>query len=335
MEKRGIPPAGPAALLMAALLVAGSGIFPGKKPAPLPDLPAAGMASLLEPAESAQSFWAEAPLLMPPHSEEAQAPLPREEAPLYTGDSAGGSPDGAVYFKNQTDYDIDMSALLAQAPAVKLGDQGVQVLIMHTHGTEAYTPSEGHTYQATGDYRTTDRDCNMLAVGRRVAELLNQRGIETVHSETLNDYPAYNGSYTRALKDINAWLERYPSVNLVIDLHRDAIGTAGHYYKTAAQVDGQQTAQLMFVTGTDQGGLQHPNWRQNLSFQAQLHQRLNSRYPGIMRPMSIRKGRFNQHARTGSMLVEVGACGNTLEEALAAAEVFAGTLADFLLDGEN
>ena len=97
-------------------------------------------------------------------------------------------------------------------------------------------------------------------------------------------------------------------------------------------MDGQQTAQLMFVTGTDAGGLSHDHWRDNLAFQAQLHARLNSTYPGIMRPMSIRASRFNQHVRTGSMLVEVGACGNTLEEALAAAQIFANTLADALLE---
>ena len=99
-----------------------------------------------------------------------------------------------------------------------------------------------------------------------------------------------------------------------------------------AEVDGQQTAQLMFVTGTDAGGLTHDHWQDNLAFQAQLHDRLNSTYPGIMRPMSIRASRFNQHIRKGSMLVEVGACGNTLEEALAAARIFANTLADALLE---
>lgn len=118
----------------------------------------------------------------------------------------------------------------------------------------------------------------------------------------------------------------------MIDVHRDAIGTAGKYYKTIAKVDGQQTAQLMFVAGTDEGGLKHPDWRKNLTFQAQLQDRINGACPGMMRPISIRTGRFNQHVRLGSMLVEVGSCGNTLEEALAAAEVFARSLADALLE---
>ena len=211
------------------------------------------------------------------------------------------------------------------------GDR-VQVLVMHTHGTESYTPSPGHTYTATGEYRTTDSSANMLRVGQEICDLLNERGISTVHSTVLNDYPAYSGSYNRALKDIQAYVKRYPSIQLVIDVHRDAIASGGVYYKTVAEVDGVQTAQLMFVTGTDAGGLAHSSWRSNLTFQAQLHDRLNSRYPGIMRPMSIRASRFNQHVRVGSMLLEVGACGNTLDEALAAARLFADTLADTLLE---
>ena len=238
---------------------------------------------------------------------------------------------GTVYFKNETDYAIDMTSLLQKDSPVALGEEGVQVLIMHTHGTEAYTQSPGHAYVASGEYRTTDSSANMLRVGQEICDILNDRGISAVHSRTLNDYPAYNGSYNRALKDIQAHIQQYPTIRLVIDVHRDAIATGNTYYKTAAEVDGQQTAQLMFVTGTDAGGLTHDHWQDNLAFQAQLHDRLNSAYPGIMRPMSIRASRFNQHIRKGSMLVEVGACGNTLEEALAAAQIFANTLADTLL----
>ena len=252
--------------------------------------------------------------------------------PVFTPSPSAYQGTGTVYFKNETDYAIDMTFLLQKDSPVALGEQGVQVLIMHTHGTEAYTQSPGHAYVASGEYRTTDSSANMLRVGQEICDILNDRGISAVHSRTLNDYPAYNGSYNRALKDIQAHIQLYPTIQLVIDVHRDAIATGNTYYKTAAEVDGQQTAQLMFVTGTDAGGLTHDHWQDNLTFQAQLHARLNSTYPGIMRPMSIRASRFNQHVRTGSMLVEVGACGNTLEEALAAAQIFANTLADALLE---
>ena len=252
--------------------------------------------------------------------------------PVFTPSPSDYQGTGTVYFKNETDYAINMTSLLQKDSPVALGEEGVQVLIMHTHGTEAYTQSPDHTYAASGEYRTTDSSANMLRVGQEICDILNDRGISAVHSRTLNDYPAYNGSYNRALKDIQAHIQQYPTIQLVIDVHRDAIATGNTYYKTAAEVDGQQTAQLMFVTGTDAGGLTHDHWQDNLAFQAQLHDRLNSAYPGIMRPMSIRASRFNQHIRKGSMLVEVGACGNTLEEALAAAQIFANTLADALLE---
>ena len=252
--------------------------------------------------------------------------------PVFTPSPSDYQGTGTVYFKNETDYAINMTSLLQKDSPVALGEEGVQVLIMHTHGTEAYTQSPGHAYVASGEYRTTDSSANMLRVGQEICDILNDRGVSAVHSRTLNDYPAYNGSYNRALKDIQAHIQQYPTIQLVIDVHRDAIATGNTYYKTAAEVDGQQTAQLMFVTGTDAGGLTHDHWQDNLAFQAQLHDRLNSTYPGIMRPMSIRASRFNQHIRKGSMLVEVGACGNTLEEALAAAQIFANALADALLE---
>ncbi|MBR5537719.1 MAG: stage II sporulation protein P [Clostridia bacterium] len=316
----------PLPLLLCGLLVILLRFFPGPADTAMPDLPAADEpAAIPLPREE-----------VPVRESAALAPLPTQPAaapiqPVYVADVAEYRSGGPIYYKNETDYAIDLPSLLRRDSPVTLGGEGVQVLIMHTHGTEAYTPSEAHPYTPSGEYRTTDSDANMLRVGREIADILNSRGVAAVHSTTLNDYPAYNGSYNRALKDIQHYVAQYPTVRLVIDVHRDAIAAGDSYYKTAAEVDGQQTAQLMFVTGTDAGGLSHPDWRDNLTFQAQLHDRLNSLYPGIMRPMSIRASRFNQHVRTGSMLVEVGACGNTLEEALAAARIFADTLADVLL----
>jgi len=317
----------PVGLLLCALLMAAVRFLPMPHPTAV-DVPASdepGAFPLpLEDVSLPLSQSADLPVLQTAPIVEAQ--------PVFTPSPAEHQGSGTVYFKNETDYAIDMPAILQQARPVQLGDEGVQVLIMHTHGTESYTASPAYPYTATGEYRTTDSRANMLRVGQEICDILNRRGISSLHSTALNDYPAYNGSYNRALKDINAYVEQHPTIRLVIDVHRDAIATGSTYYKTAATVDGRQTAQLMFVTGTDAGGLTHSRWRDNLTFQAQLHDRLNSSYPGIMRPMSIRASRFNQHVRIGSMLVEVGACGNTLEEALAAAEIFANTLADTLLE---
>lgn len=315
----------PVAVLFGALVIALRLFFATAQPVadlPASDEPAAFPLPLVDFLPTAsESAAAAAPVI----------PIEQPQQPVFTPSPSDYQGTGTVYFKNETDYTIDMTSLLQKDSPVVLGEEGVQVLIMHTHGTESYTQSAGHTYAASGEYRTTDSSANMLRVGRTICDILNDRGISAVHSTTLNDYPAYSGSYNRALKDIQAYVKQYPSIQLVIDVHRDAIASGSTYYKTAAEVEGQQTAQLMFVTGTDAGGLTHDHWRDNLAFQAQLHDRLNSTYPGIMRPMSIRASRFNQHVRTGSMLVEVGACGNTLEEALAAAEIFANTLADTLL----
>ena len=325
VQRRGGRP--PVPVLCGLLIIALRLWFPGGGQA-LPDLPAADEPAAI-PLPAEEALVAESAAILPT-APPPQPILPQQ--PVYVADIREYHSSGTVYFKNETDYLIDIPSLLTGECPVTLGTEGVQVLIMHTHGTEAYTPSPAHPYTASGEYRTTDSDANMLRVGREMAAILNERGISTLHSTTLNDYPAYNGSYNRALKDIQQYVAEHPTIRLVIDVHRDAIATGNTYYKTAAEVDGQPTAQLMFVTGTDAGGLSHPNWQDNLAFQAGLHDRLNSRYPGIMRPMSIRASRFNQHIRAGSMLVEVGACGNTLEEALAAARIFANTLADLLLE---
>jgi len=313
-------------VLACGLLVIALRLFPAPLQQPV-DLPAADQPEAFPlPLENTLLSFSES--AVPDLTLLQQTPM--ESKPVFTPSPSDYQGTGTIYFKNETDYPVNLNNLLKQDCPVTLGSEGVQVLIMHTHGTEAYTPSAAHPYTASGEYRTTDSSANVLRVGEEICNILNQRGISALHSTTLNDYPAYNGSYNRALKDINHYVEANPSIQLIIDVHRDAIASGSTYYKTAAEVDGKQTAQLMFVTGTDAGGLTHDHWQENLTFQAQLHHRLNSACPGIMRPMSIRASRFNQHVRIGSMLLEVGACGNTLEEALAAAEIFANTLADTL-----
>lgn len=322
-----------AVMLAAAIMLPQRAAKPRPEPLPdLPDLPAADEPLAYElPDEElpettiVESVIPELTLLEnPPVQTAGETVVPV----VSDGKTSSG---GTVYFRNETKYTIDTDAMLKADCPVSLGKSGVQVLIMHTHGTEAYTKTRAEPYTESDSYRTTDKNHNMLRIGQEITDILNKRGISTVHSETLNDYPAYNGAYTRALRDIESYVKKYPSVRLVIDVHRDALSSGTTYYKTVANVDGKQTAQLLFVAGTNEGGLKHDNWKKNLTYQAQLHDLLNTRYPGIMRPMSIRKGRFNQHVRLGSMLLEVGTNGNTLEEALAAARIFAQVLADQLL----
>ena len=161
----------------------------------------------------------------------------------------------------------------------------------------------------------------MLAVGQRVAELLEEAGICVIHDRTVHDYPSYNGAYNHARKQTEAYLQEYPSIQLILDLHRDAMEDSnGQQISTTVDIDGKTSAQLMMVVGTNAGGLYHPDWEKNMALAAKLHAQLEKTYPGICRPISFRSQRFNQDLSAGAMLVEVGAAGNTLAQALSAAE---------------
>ncbi len=236
-----------------------------------------------------------------------------------------------IKLRNDTNFKVDAQELLSKQVSVTLPEEGVQVIIMHTHGTEAYTPHGSDTYKASDEYRTLDEYQSVLRVGEELKKALEGYGIKTVHCLDLCDYPNYTGAYDRARETIDDLLREYPTAQIVIDLHRDAVLTAsGGYYKATAEIEGKNAAQIMFVVGTDGGGLNHPNWRDNMSFQLQVHCKLEELYPGVTRPMNIRAARFNQHFRTGSMLVEIGTCANYLEEAIYSAQLFADALAEVL-----
>ncbi|MBR7146288.1 MAG: stage II sporulation protein P, partial [Oscillospiraceae bacterium] len=205
---------------------------------------------------------------------------------------------------------------------------GPQVLIVHTHATEAYTMPEGEEYEESDAFRTTDVRYNMVRVGDEIADTLAQCGISVLHDRTLYDYPAYNGAYTRSAESIKRYLAEYPTICFVLDVHRDAIeDTEGNIYKAVCGEDAN-LAQLEFVMGSDGGGASHENWRENLKLAAAVQQTAVSQYPTLMRPIILRAARYNQQLSTGSLLVEVGAAGNSLEEALLSARVFAECFAD-------
>ena len=239
-----------------------------------------------------------------------------------------------INLRNDTSFDINVQQLLDMGVRVPLNTEGVQVIIVHTHGTEAYTQMGSDTYTESDELRTLDSEYNMLRVGEELKCALENHGIKAVHCTVLCDYPQYSGAYDRSYDAIESMLKLYPEAQIVIDLHRDAVATAdGGYYKATAQIDGKNAAQLLFVVGTDGGGLSHPDWRENMSFQLRLHERIEQLYPGLMRPINVRAARFNQHFRTGSMLLEVGTCANYLDEALYSVRLFANALADVLKNG--
>ncbi len=231
-----------------------------------------------------------------------------------------------VKIRNDTDIKIDQKEISARGVRIKKSD-GVSVVIVHTHGTEAYKQTEGERYKESDSYRTLDETKNVIRVGEELKSALERQGVACAHYTELCDHPSYSGAYDRSFDLIEKALSEHPEAVCVIDLHRDAILSAdGTYYGPAAEIDGERAAQIEFVCGTDRGGLSHPDWEDNLSFQLYLQKRLESEYPGLMRPLNLRRARFNQHFRKGSMLVEIGACGNTLSEALYSARLFGGVL---------
>ena len=216
----------------------------------------------------------------------------------------------------------DTEQLLTQPLQWDLTGEEPTVLILHTHATESYTRT-GETYTESSAFRTLDEQFNMVSIGERVAEILEEAGITVIHDRTLHDYPSYSGSYSQARKSIQSWLTEYPSIRLVLDLHRDASGDLNNQFRPVATVDGEATAKIMLVMGTNASGLEHPDWRENLSLGLKLQAQLERQAPGITRPISLRSQRFNQDLTSGSLLIEMGAAGNTHGEALRAAEQLA------------
>lgn len=225
---------------------------------------------------------------------------------------------------NDTYYDVDAAALLQEGIALSLPREGYQILIVHTHATEAYTQEADDPYEATDAYRTTDAGHSVVRVGEELAAALEAYGLNVLHCTTVFDYPSYNGSYVRSGAAIEEYLQAYPGIRIVIDLHRDAIGDGDTMYKTMANIDGVYAAQMLFVMGSDVN-LEHPYWRENLKLALTLQQAANERYGTLMRPTNLCAYRYNQQLTAGSLLLEVGTAGNTLSEAISAVRLFAET----------
>ena len=238
---------------------------------------------------------------------------------------------GDVYINNRSDKSFDAS-LFDGTFAAALAEEGPQVLIVHTHGSEAYTMPEGQEYVPSSEYRTTDLDYNTVRVGRELAATLEEAGLSVLHDETLHDYPQYSGAYDRSLETIEGYLAEYPSISIVLDIHRDAVADSdGSMIKVVSNVAGVNAAQMTFVIGTDGGGLEHPNWTENLKLAAAVQQDLCEDFPTLMRPITVRNSRYNQHVTPGALLVEMGAAGNSLDEALLSARLLGQSLARVLL----
>lgn len=229
--------------------------------------------------------------------------LPEDADLVQVNDYAGKKPD--------------IGSLLSQTLSWDLTGEEPTVLILHTHATESYLKTEEYT--ESSQYRTLDEGYNMLSVGDYVASLLEAGGITVLHDKTLHDYPSYNGSYGASRETVRKYLKEYPSIQLILDLHRDAMtDSSGNQIGYTVSTDNGKAAKVMLVVGCNNSG-----WQENAALGAKLQVQLEKLCPGICRPMALRQSRFNQDLSPGALLIELGSAGNTRQEALLAAEFVA------------
>lgn len=228
--------------------------------------------------------------------------------------------------RNETKYKIDVDKLKNEELKFGLKKKDTEVIIYHTHTTETYSKDKDFDYEASGEFRTLDKNANVVRVGEKIKECLEKNNVGVYHDTEYYDYPSYNLSYSKAGKAILNLVKKYSNAKVVLDIHRDALGTGDQIYRPVVNINGEDTAQILLVVGTNQGGLNHPNWRENLKFALKLQQVANEKYPGFCRYVSLRKERFNQQVSNGAIIVEMGATGNTMEEVLRAGELFSEVL---------
>lgn len=229
-----------------------------------------------------------------------------------------------IYVKNGSGIPIDIENALYMKTSFS---KSPRVLIIHTHACESYTPDKYDTFIPTYDDRNTDVRYNVVRVGDEIANALESHGISVIHDRTLYDAPEYSGAYSRSYASVCEYLKKYPDIEIVLDIHRDALNDPG---KTKYKLVCNEMAQLMFVVGTDGNGEKHPNWENNFSFALKLQKTANKLVPGIARPIKLTAGSYNQFVAPGAIIVEIGANGNTLSEANATGRLLAECLAKVL-----
>ena len=271
---------------------------------------------------------------------EQTAPVEPTEKPEEPEENSAGDMDGetvlettiegGMRIKNETGYWVDAARILAEGPELTLPSEGAQILIIHTHSSEAYTQAGLDRYEASDTNRTEDTQFNIVRIGDELTEILSEAGLNVIHDRGIYDYPSYTGSYTRSGEAVEQYLESCPGIKIVLDIHRDALGSDGTVYKTMAEEEGVCASQIMLLVGTDESGLEHPDWRSNLALAVYLQNAVNRVNPTLMRPVDLVGQRYNQQLTPGSLIVEVGSSGNTLREALAAIRLFGKAVAPAL-----
>ena len=221
--------------------------------------------------------------------------------------------------KDETGTGLDLEKELETGPSLSVKKDGTPVVLLYsTHTTESFIlEGDGSWYYRDDDFRTRDPESNIVCVAAEAKKVIEAGGFGVIHDTTVHDDPAYSGSYNRSMETIRKNLEKYPTIQITVDVHRDAFGESGAVrYKPVAQVNGKQAAQMMILTGCDTAeDSVFPNWKENLRFALKLQQKGETMFPGLYRSLYFCRRNYNMHATRGSLLVEVGTDVNTLEEA--------------------
>lgn len=246
---------------------------------------------------------------------------------------------GEITIKNTTDFDIDIDYELSQPLGFDVENTDEpQVLIVHTHTTEAYLQQDDGVYYSEYTGRSTDDSENITSAGKAMADSLTKNGIKALHSAVHHDDPSYNGSYDRSAQTIYEFLEKYPSIKVIIDFHRDSLGYGGEdgKIKPTFEVDGKKAAQIMIMSGYDPtGDYDFAHWEENLRLALRIDQKAEELYPGMTRPLYFGDFAYNMNINSGSLLIEVGTEVNTLEEACRTGQLLGNVLAQVLNEAKR
>ena len=262
------------------------------------------------------------------------AKVPSGTYPILPTDLAASS---ATDLKNDTSFSVDMQAIaketkLREAEAIP---KEPLVLIVHTHGTEAFSDESLVCYNDDFNVpRSENVSKNVVAVGKTLCEALNKKGVPTLHCETMHDKESYISAYERSGESIRYYLEKYPSVRYVFDVHRDSVIRSDlTKLRPVTLRNGEPCAQIMMIVGSDEKGAGEYDWENNLLLAEAIQQHLFADTLGIARQIYLRGASYNQQYAQYGLLLEVGSCGNSLSEAKLAALAFADAF-EKVLKGE-
>lgn len=240
-----------------------------------------------------------------------------------------------VYVRNVTDTKtVNIQKTLENKADLNIIDKSQPtVLIFHTHTTEAYETLDRGWYSTDFPTRSKDPQKNMVRVGLAIQQRLEAAGFVVLHDTQIHDI-TYNGSYAHSRLSIEEYKKKYPSLKVIIDVHRDGIQQSdGTKIKPVTTINGKKAAQIMIITGCQDGKVtEFPDWQQNLVFALQLQKKAEDLYPSLMRPLFFAPRKYNMDTSHCGVLLEVGSDSNTLEEAVYSGSLIGNSLAALMND---